>query len=133
MEKCVFCQIIEKGKEAEIILETENIIVILDIDPINNGHILILPKIHESDFDKLDNSIIYEVMDVAREILKTLRKAFDIDGYSILQNGGTFCDFGHFHLHIFPRYKDDGFKWSSKKQHIANLQKVGRYIKDLLE
>lgn len=44
-------------------------------------------------------------------MIEILKVEFKPDGYTIMQNGGYFNDIGHFHLHIFPRYKDDGFSW----------------------
>lgn len=43
---------------------------------------------------------------------KTLKKIFEPDGITICQNGGIFNDLTHYHMHIIPRYKNDGFTWS---------------------
>lgn len=43
---------------------------------------------------------------------------------SIMQNGGQFCDFGHFHLHLFPRYPNDEFGWTYPKGPFEYSQKV---------
>lgn len=51
-------------------------------------------------------------MGTARKIVTALREVYGNEGYSIMQNGGAFCDFGHAHFHIFPRYKNDGFGWN---------------------
>ncbi len=40
-----------------------------------------------------------------------MKEIYKPDGYSIMQNGGKFNDIGHYHLHIFPRYENDGFGW----------------------
>lgn len=50
-------------------------------------------------------------MIVSKKIVTALKEIFLPDGYSVMQNGGEFNDVGHYHLHIFPRYKDDGFSW----------------------
>lgn len=44
-------------------------------------------------------------------IVVALKNIYHADGYSIMQNGGKFNDIGHYHLHIFPRYENDGFGW----------------------
>ena len=45
---------------------------------------------------------------------KVIKSIFKPDGYTIMQNGGMFNDVGHYHLHIFPRYKNYGFSWAYK-------------------
>lgn len=109
--ECPFCKIIEKQAEAYVILETENVIAFLDIDPINEGHVLIVPKLHEASIDKIPINVLTEIMETCQNVVTALKEVYNIDGYSIMQNGGDFCDFGHGHFHVFPRYKNDGFGW----------------------
>ena len=52
------------------------------------------------------------VIIISKKIVSVLKEIYNPDGYSIMQNGGKFNDIGHFHLHIFPRYEDDGFGWT---------------------
>lgn len=109
--ECPFCNIINKEAEAYIVYESENIVAVLDIDPINEGHVLILPKIHEASIDKIPLCMLSEIMQLIQKIVAVLKEIYNMDGYSIMQNGGEFCDFGHAHFHVFPRYKNDGFGW----------------------
>ena len=109
--ECPFCNIIKKEASAHIVYESENVIALLDIDPINEGHILVLPKIHEASIDNMQLSVLTEIMQLIQKIVTALKEIYNIDGYSIMQNGGEFCDFGHGHFHVFPRYKNDGFGW----------------------
>lgn len=111
-EDCIFCKIMKKEKNAEIIYEDEKIISFLDIDPINNGHLLVIPKKHCLDLDDLDEEIAIHIMKFSIRATRILKKIFNPDGYSIMQNGGYFNDIGHYHMHIFPRYKNDGFGWT---------------------
>ena len=48
--------------------------------------------------------------------------------YSIMQNGGQFCDFGHFHLHLFPRYPNDEFGWTIQKDRLNIHRKLQREL-----
>ena len=109
--ECSFCKIVKKQAEAYVIYESENIIAFLDIDPINEGHVLVIPKLHEASIDNIPINILTEIMETIQKVVTALREIYNIDGYSIMQNGGDFCDFGHGHFHIFPRYKNDGFGW----------------------
>lgn len=44
-------------------------------------------------------------------MIKAFMTVYHASGYGMMQNGGANCDFGHFHLHVFPRYEDDGYDW----------------------
>lgn len=44
-------------------------------------------------------------MELAQRIVVALKQVYGIEGYSMMQNGGQLCDFGHCHFHIFPRYE----------------------------
>lgn len=113
-EDCIFCKIASKEIPSNIIYEDDKICCFLDIDPINEGHILIIPKTHYLDIDELDEDTSIAIMKFSIVMTKVLKKVFSPDGYSIMQNGGIFNDVGHYHMHIFPRYKGDGFGWSFK-------------------
>ena len=108
---CAFCDIIRHKADAKVVYETDKIIAFLDIDPISDGHVLVLPKIHVDSITKLSNDYLHEIMDIAKKIVQVFENKYEHRGYTIMQNGGECCDFGHFHLHVFPRIKDDGFGW----------------------
>lgn len=127
---CVFCKIVNKEEPSNIIYEDELMCCFLDIDPINEGHILIVPKKHYHDIDDLDNETLLRITKFSTKFVKLIRKAFNPDGYTIMQNGGVFTDFGHYHLHIFPRYIDDGFGWTCKSTNAKNNLVV---VKDRLK
>ncbi len=111
-ERCLFCKIGKKEISAEIIYEDEIIISFLDSDPINEGHLLIIPKKHYLDLDELDEDAAVHIMKFSIKAIRALKKIFNPEGYTIMQNGGYFNDIGHYHMHIFPRYKGDGFGWT---------------------
>ena len=110
MKDCIFCN---KDKIAtDIFYEDEFVMAFLDFEPINEGHVLIVTKEHYFDIDEIPDDVLSHLIIIAKKIVKALKDLYNADGYSIMQNGGEFNDIGHFHLHIFPRYKDDGFGWT---------------------
>lgn len=109
MNSCIFCNIINQKLEANIVYEDDLIIVFMDHDPINLGHLLIATKTHKLDLDELTHNESTRVMDISKMLLIALKNTYPLQGYSIMQNGGKFNDIGHYHLHIFPRYDNDGF------------------------
>lgn len=132
MEECAFCKIIRGESESHLIFESDTLICILDIDPIHKGHVLIIPKIHRSSIDEIPILVLHEMMQLTQKIAHALKHVYNADGYSMMQNGGDFCDFGHFHLHIFPRYKQDGFGWTYPKGPFECSSDVANEIREHL-
>lgn len=108
---CIFCN--RENISSDIIYEDDKVMAFMDIDPINEGHTLLIPKEHYLDVDEIPDELLSHLMIVSKKIVSAIKRTFDLDGYSIMQNGGDFNDIGHYHLHIFPRYKNDGFGWTS--------------------
>ncbi|WP_025784478.1 HIT family protein [Sporosarcina sp. D27] len=109
MENCIFCEIIHKKVEAYIIYENEHVCCFLDKSPINIGHILIVPKTHSPEFRDVDEKSLNEVINTAQKMARVLENLFPTDGITVLQENGIFKDVEHYHMHVIPRYKDDGF------------------------
>lgn len=109
---CTFCKIIEGSIKSNIIYEDDLIMCFLDIEPINEGHVLIVPKEHYLDSDEIPDKILLAIMSLSKEMVKVIKEKYSPQGYSIMQNGGLFNDVGHYHMHVFPRYKNDGFGWT---------------------
>ena len=109
---CLGCQLANQLIETHVVYEDKWVTCILDIDPLNEGHTLILPKTHLRELDELDDFTLQSVMKASLLLSTALKKIYKPDGISILQNGGSFNDLDHYHMHVFPRYKEDGFGWT---------------------
>ena len=132
-DTCVFCRISQNKINSNIVFENDLIKCFLDAEPINEGHILIIPKAHYLDADELPDDVACEIMRSSQRILKALRQCYDFPGYSIMQNGGIFNDVGHYHLHIFPRYGEGDFGWTfGETKSEAFNQKVAIKLKEIL-
>ncbi|WP_064093439.1 HIT family protein [Rossellomorea aquimaris] len=130
---CAFCSIVGKDAPGNIIFEDDLVCCFLDIDPINEGHVLIVPKKHCHDVDELEEETFIRITKLSRKMTKVMKKAFHPDGYTIMQNGGKFTDFGHYHLHIFPRYVNDEFGWNSKElDNQSSFESVREKLRDTL-
>ena len=130
---CVFCDIANKKLNAYTVYESDNIIAFLDSDPISEGHILLIPKKHYLDVDELPKELLAEIMETSQKLVTAIKKVYKPAGYSIMQNGGKFNDIGHYHLHIFPRYNEDGFGWTSSDKAFDYSQDVADKIMKTLE
>ncbi len=110
MRDCVFCN--KEKLATDIVYEDELVMAFMDMEPINEGHILLVTKEHYLDVDEIPDEILSHLMLISKKIVSALKEIYMPDGYSIMQNGGAFNDVGHYHLHIFPRYQRDGFGWT---------------------
>ena len=131
---CVFCDIAAKKTDTYTVYENDRIMAFLDYEPINEGHILLIPKKHYLDVDELPKELLAEIMETSQKLVSAVREVYKPAGYSIMQNGGAFNDIGHYHLHIFPRYTGDGFGWTSSDQTYECSQDVAdRIAKEIKE
>ena len=105
----------------------------LDIEPINEGHVLIIPKKHYLDADEIPTEIILSIMELSKKIVRVIKEKYSPDGYSIMQNGEEFNDIGHYHMHVFPRYKGDGFGWTFGDTKHDFSQALANELKERLD
>ncbi len=110
MNQCIFCN--KENIATDFVYEDEMVMAFMDMDPINEGHVLLVPKNHYLDVDEMPDDVLAHLMIVSKKNVSALKEIYRPDGYSIMQNGGAFNDIGHYHLHIFPRYDGDGFGWT---------------------
>ncbi len=129
----IFTKIINREIPAEIIYETENVISILDIMPIHYGHALIIPKKEYANFLDVPENELAEIISVAQRVAKALVKTFNLEGFNFFANNGEIAGQSvfHFHIHITPRYANDGvsFHLNLKKYADGQLKEVADKIR----
>ncbi|WP_107841426.1 HIT family protein [Metasolibacillus meyeri] len=106
---CFGCNLANQKVAVNVVFEDAHVCCILDHDPYNEGHVLILPKKHAEYFDELDDHTANSVMKAAQLLSKAIKILFKPDGITICQNGGAFDDLTHFHMHVVPRYEGQNF------------------------
>ena len=102
---CLFCKIIEGSIPSRTLYEDDIVKVIMDVNPNANGHVLVLPKKHITDFEELDGETIAHIHGVAKDMKKLLYKALNPDGLVLVNNYGITQVIKHYHLHLIPVYK----------------------------
>lgn len=110
---CIFCKIATHQLPAEILFENENVIAILDINPIHYGHALVIPKTHCLDFLHVRESDLHDVLHVTQLVARSIVTTLHLEGFNIFSNNGRIAGQSvfHFHMHITPRYPDDNIKF----------------------
>ena len=106
-------------KSDNIIYQDEELLLVLDIDPISKGHALILPQKSYKDIDDLPKALLNKIMKWAQNYVEVLKEEYHPKGYSIMQNGGDYNDIDVFHLHVFPRFKEEEFGY---RNHLSPLE-----------
>lgn len=109
---CVFCQALKISDKPEslILFQSRSMVVFLNKYPYNNGHLLILPKRHIADFEKLTDKELYAMQILVKHCLKILKKVFEPQGFNMGMNLGRVAGAGipdHLHQHIIPRWGGD--------------------------
>lgn len=130
MCECVFCH--KEQIATDFIYEDELVMAFMDREPINEGHVLLVPKQHYLDVDEIPDELLAHLMIISKKIVTALKEVYCPNGYSIMQNGGEFNDVGHYHLHIFPRYAGDGFDWTCGREEKAVNAGIAERIRESL-
>lgn len=133
---CIFCKIANGEIPSSTIYEDDLFRVILDLSPATKGHALILPKKHMANIFEMDKETAEKVFVLASRIAKAMKEALNCDGLNIVQNNGEIAGqtVFHFHMHIIPRYNDDGQKinWVPKTSEAAERDMIAEQIKNVL-
>ncbi|GGA96033.1 HIT family protein [Macrococcus hajekii] len=106
MNHCIFCYDLN---DKNVLHETYYFKVVLDIDPIQAGHLLIISKKHHLNFIELDDEELLDLAAIQKRLIKLLEQEMGL-GVTVAMNNGIMMDTDvHFHVHVIPRYKGDGF------------------------
>lgn len=131
-EDCIFCKIANGEIPSKTLYEDENFRVILDLAPATKGHALILPKEHAANLYELPEETAAKVLGVAKTVAVQMKEKLQCDGLNLVQNNGEVAGqtVNHFHLHIIPRYADDGQKiaWEPGESTPEGLEMVRKQI-----
>lgn len=84
------------------VYEQEDLLAIMDIHPINPGHILVFPREHVADFHQLDDQSYRKLMDVSRDLADVLDYLYEPKRVGLLIAG---FDIPHVHVHLVPMHQ----------------------------
>jgi len=113
MEDCIFCKIIEGGIPSEKVYEDTEVYAFLDINPLNPGHTLVIPKKHARNSLEMSADDFSDLTKKVHKVAHAVKKATSADGINIVFNNEAAAgqEVFHTHAHVTPRFKDDGHKW----------------------
>lgn len=126
MADCVFCKIAARQIPASIVHEDEHTLAFMDLGQVNPGHVLVAAKAHVENVYALDDGQAAAVFRAATKVARAVRDAFAPQGLSVYQANGKVAGqtVFHFHMHLVPRYDNDGMNltWPVKNPAREQLE-----------
>lgn len=129
--KCIFCDIIRGEIHAHKVWENDDFLAILDVNPINKGHLLLIPKKHIQDIFDMPSLLFSNIFQVAKKIAPMLKKSMKAKKIGIAVEG-----FGipHVHIHLVPINKGNELNPErAKKASEASLKKLKKSLSKQLD
>ena len=118
-DDCIFCKIIKGDIPSYTVYEDDDFKAFLDINPITNGHVLLVPKTHYKDLFEMPEEMIMKIYKAVLKINDKLKDKLDMEGLTLIQNNGLGQDVKHYHLHLVPRYPHDDIKYLSNEKQLV--------------
>lgn len=134
MENCPFCHIIAGNEASKKIYEDEKIIAILDLNPANMGHVLVMPKEHYPIIEQVPDPIVDALFKVANRISIAVFETLKTEGTNIIVSNGIAAGqkAAHFMIHVIPRTQNDNinFNWKPKQLSEEEMSTVELELKE---
>ena len=136
MADCIFCAIVAQQIPSTVVAQNAQALAIMDINPANDGHVLVLPKPHSTDLFELLPEVGAEVMRLCLQVAQALRTSLRPDGLNLLQASGEAAgqEVFHTHFHLLPRWQGDMVLqwWETRSGDADRIQRVAAQIRAAL-
>ncbi|HEX5581180.1 MAG TPA: HIT family protein [Gemmatimonadaceae bacterium] len=109
---CPFCEIIHGAAEVSLCYEDASALAFMDIQPVNPGHLLVVPREHYESLSDVPPHLGKHLFDVVTMLGPIVRNVSGAEGMNIIVNSGAAAgqDVFHYHIHVIPRRAGDGFE-----------------------
>lgn len=131
--ECIFCKFVRENTPIAKIYEDDSVLAFLDINPVNKGHILVIPRGHYETVPDMPDEVLRDLIVVVKKVANAVVKATKADGFNIIQKNrraaGQVID--HVHFHIIPRFQGDArvLNWPMQKYEQGEINKYAEAIK----
>lgn len=131
MDDCIFCKIAAGKIPCAKVFEDDETLAFLDIGPVNKGHVLVIPKKHYRWVWDIEQSEVESLMPKVQKLAKAVQKATSCDFVVMTVIGN---EVPHAHIHLIPKYEDDGLKfWPQKKYDAGEMAQFAANIQEALK
>lgn len=140
LDECVFCKIVKGIVPESVVYDDEKVLAFMDIQPVNPGHVLVIPKVHASGLSNLDEETGAHMFKVGMRVANAVKgSGVKCDGVNLLLSDGraAFQEILHVHLHVIPRFEGDGLhigfgRMYRLKPERNELDRIAAKIRDAL-
>src|SRR6266542_2077576 len=110
-DQCPFCEIVRGTSPVSLVYQDDTVVAFMDHQPITQGHMLVMPREHAVLITDINETSAMRTFRVARGLAAVARRTLGASGVNILVMDGeaAYQDVPHFHVHVIPRYPNDGF------------------------
>jgi len=122
MEDCIFCKIIKGDIPCTKVYEDQSTIAFLDINPSIKGHVLVCTKKHYPTLLEVDKKEYADLFSALKRIGKAVQEGLNADGFNVRINNNRAAgqEVFHFHMHVLPRYDNDGKRFGLGHEKYEN-------------
>ncbi|UCE58824.1 MAG: HIT family protein [Phycisphaerales bacterium] len=114
---CIFCKIVAVEIPAAVVFENDSIFAFLDVGPLAEGHLLVIPRDHYANLVELPSSLCAQIGSLIPKLGRVLLDVTAAEGFNLLANQGRVAGqvVPHVHFHLIPRVADDqlGYRWNA--------------------
>jgi len=136
-ESCIFCRLVRKEIPAHFVWEDGHTVAFLDINPLNKGHVLVVPKDHYENIFDIETETWKDLAVVSQKISRKMKEFLGAEGVNLFNASGQAAEqsIGHFHLHIVPRWRGDELRmndwWQTKTNKVSpeQLKKIAEGLR----
>ena len=114
MDDCIFCKIVKKEIPASVVYQDRNFLAFLDINPVSDGHLLVIPKNHIIWMQDADDKTISGIFKLTKRLMKAMKNGLNCD-YVLVSIVGK--DIPHFHVHLIARHFNDNLQQFPTKKY----------------
>ena len=108
---CIFCDLIQGAAEVSVCYDDGRAIAFMDIQPVNPGHVLVVPREHYESLLDVPREVAMHLFDVGMRLAPVIQRICGCSDMNLVVNSGEAAgqDVFHYHLHLIPRRAGDGF------------------------
>ncbi len=133
---CIFCRIIRKELPCSVVFEDEAVLAFLDIGPLAEGHLLVIPKQHHAKVSDVPTDVMAAVAAHFPSLGRALLAVTGATGFNILANEGKVAgqEVGHVHFHLIPRAAGDGlgYRWNPTEYASGRMGELATKYREVL-
>lgn len=129
----IFARIVAGEVPCHKVFENAHVLAFLDINPLAEGHTLVIPKRAAERLEDLTDGELTELARALPVVARKVLAATGADAYNVLQNNGSASgqDVPYVHFHIVPRRSGDGlgYRWKAQKGDPGRLTELAQRLR----